>query len=363
MSGIIPNKYTGSDAGGTTTSFNLTVKEIDGIPTVSGVTTIQVSNGTLVDDGGGTVTITTSGGGGAVPGGAQYDVQLNDGAGGFTGSNDFSYNSATNVLDVNGKITMNNIIEDTTGVDFAPVAANPGTTATETLWVSSADNELYFGSDRVLNNGSTFSLFNVIDDLASSIQLDRTQPVLTDFTFTGGTGISTSLAAGPTLTINNTGVTSIVAGSGISISGATGAVTISATTSGTVTSVGLTMPADFSVAGSPVTTAGTLAVTYATQSANTVFAGPTAGAAATPTFRALVDDDIPATLMRNFTVAANSGASSPSTMSDGDLLEIFGSTDSRFRFRRSQWGLGYTIKCGSTIDSRNSFNDGCDWCC
>jgi hypothetical protein len=326
MSGIIPNKYTGSDAGGTTTSFNLTVKEIDGIPTVSGVTTIQVSNGTLVDDGGGTVTITTSGGGGAVPGGAQYDVQLNDGAGGFTGSNDFSYNSATNVLDVNGKITMNNIIEDTTGVDFAPVAANPGTTATETLWVSSADNELYFGSDRVLNNGSTFSLFNVIDDLASSIQLDRTQPVLTDFTFTGGTGISTSLAAGPVLTITNTGVTSIVAGSGITISGATGAVTISATTSGTVTSVGLTMPADFSVAGSPVTTAGTLAVTYATQSANTVLAGPTAGAAATPTFRALVDDDIPATLMRNFTVAANSGASSPSTMSDGDLLEIFGST-------------------------------------
>ena len=326
MSGIIPNKYTGSDAGGTTTSFNLTVKEIDGIPTVSGVTTIQVSNGTLVDDGGGTVTITTSGGGGAVPGGAQYDVQLNDGAGGFTGSNDFSYNSATNVLDVNGKITMNNIIEDTTGVDFAPVAANPGTTATETLWVSSADNELYFGSDRVLNNGSTFSLFNVIDDLASSIQLDRTQPVLTDFTFTGGTGISTGLAAGPVLTITNTGVTSIVAGSGITISGPTGAVTISATTSGTVTSVGLTMPADFSVAGSPVTTAGTLAVTYATQSANTVLAGPTTGAAATPTFRALVDDDIPATLIRNFTVAANSGASSPSTMSDGDLLEIFGST-------------------------------------
>ena len=325
MSGIIPNKYTGSDAGGTTTSFNLTVKEIDGIPTVSGVNTIQVSNGTLIDNGGGTVTIITAGGGGATPGGAQYDVQLNDGAAGFTGSNDFSYNYTTFVLDVNGKITMNNIIENTTGVDFAAVAANPGTTATETLWVSSGDNELYFGSDRVLNNGSTFSLFNVIDDLASSIQLDRTQP-LTDFTFTGGTGISTSLAAGPVLTITNTGVTSIVAGTGITISGATGAVTISAVTSGTVTSVGLSMPADFSVAGSPITNAGTLAVTYATQSANTVLAGPTTGVAATPTFRALVDADIPATLIRNFTVAANSGASSPSTMSDGDLLEIFGST-------------------------------------
>jgi len=326
MTGITANKYTGSDAGGTTTSFNLTVQEIDGVPTVSGVNTIRVSNGTLTDNGGGTVTILTGGGGGATPGGVQYDVQLNDGAGGFIGSNDFAYNYTTNVLDVNGKITMNNIIEDNTGVDFAPVAANPGTTATETLWVSSADNELYFGADRVLNNGSTFSLFNIVDDLASSIQLDRTQPVLTDFTFTGGTGISTSLAAGPTLTITNTGVTSIVAGSGITISGPTGAVTISATTSGTVTSVGLTMPADFSVAGSPVTTSGTLAVTYATQSANTVFAGPTTGPAATPTFRPLVDADIPAAIMRDFTVAANSGASSPSTVSDGDLLEIFGST-------------------------------------
>jgi hypothetical protein len=39
----------------------LTVKEIDGIPTVSNVDTIRVSNGTLVDDGGGQVTITVSG--------------------------------------------------------------------------------------------------------------------------------------------------------------------------------------------------------------------------------------------------------------------------------------------------------------
>ena len=49
--------------------------------------------------------------------------------------------------------------------------------------------------------------------------------------FTGGTGISTAVASATpnTLTITNTGVTSIVAGSNISISGSTGAVTISAT--------------------------------------------------------------------------------------------------------------------------------------
>lgn len=61
---------------------------------------------------------------------------------------------------------------------------------------------------------------------------------------------------------------------------------------GTVTSVALTAPTEFSVAGSPITTAGTLAVTKATQSANTVWAGPTTGAAAQPAFRALVAADI-----------------------------------------------------------------------
>jgi hypothetical protein len=47
--------------------------------------------------------------------------------------------------------------------------------------------------------------------------------------FLGGTGIDTVVSATDTLTITNTGVTSIVAGSNISISGSTGAVTISAT--------------------------------------------------------------------------------------------------------------------------------------
>jgi hypothetical protein len=59
-----------------------------------------------------------------------------------------------------------------------------------------------------------------------------------------------------------------------------------------VTSVALTMPAIFSVAGSPITSSGTLAVTLANETANTVWAGPTSGGAAAPTFRALVAADI-----------------------------------------------------------------------
>lgn len=44
---------------------SLTVAEIDGAPSVAGVRTIRVSNGTLTDDGAGQVTITTGGGGAA----------------------------------------------------------------------------------------------------------------------------------------------------------------------------------------------------------------------------------------------------------------------------------------------------------
>lgn len=63
---------------------------------------------------------------------------------------------------------------------------------------------------------------------------------------------------------------------------------------GTVTSVALSLPAIFTVSGSPVSTTGTLTGTLATQTANRVWAGPTTGSAAAPTFRALVAADIPA---------------------------------------------------------------------
>jgi hypothetical protein len=75
--------------------------------------------------------------------------------------------------------------------------------------------------------------------------------------------------------------------------------------SGTVTSVALSAPAQFTVAGSPITSAGTLALSWATQTANLVFAGPTTGSAAVPGFRSLVVADIP-TLNQNTTgTAAN----------------------------------------------------------
>jgi mucin-19 len=130
-----------------------------------------------------------------------------------------------------------------------------------------------------------------------------------------GTGLGgTSYNGTSAVTITNTGVTSVVAGTGISVSGATGAVTVTnsdrgssqnifkniavsgqstvvadtnddtltlaagtgisittnattdtitiTSTGGTVTSVGMTVPTGLTISGSPITTSGTLALTF-----------------------------------------------------------------------------------------------------
>lgn len=68
----------------------------------------------------------------------------------------------------------------------------------------------------------------------------------------------------------------------------------SGTGTGSVTSVAMTVPSGFAVAGSPITSSGTLAVTKNNESANTLYAGPTSGAAGAPGFRTLVPADLPA---------------------------------------------------------------------
>lgn len=83
----------------------------------------------------------------------------------------------------------------------------------------------------------------------------------------GGTG-QTSYTDGQLLIGNSTGNTlakaTLTAGSGISITNGSGSITIAASGggTGTVTSVAMTVPSIFSISGSPITTSGTLALTY-----------------------------------------------------------------------------------------------------
>lgn len=77
--------------------------------------------------------------------------------------------------------------------------------------------------------------------------------------------------------------------------------------SGTVTSVGLSMPTSiFSTTGSPITTSGTFGVTLQNQTHNTILAGPLTGSGV-PDFRNLVSNDIPL-LNINTKIIADSNA-------------------------------------------------------
>lgn len=102
-------------------------------------------------------------------------------------------------------------------------------------------------------------------------------------TFTGTTSLGAATATSPSTNDDSTRVatTEWVKDQGYG------------TNSGTVTSVALSLPNIFTVSGSPVTSSGTLTGSLTTQNANIVFAGPTTGSAAAPTFRSLVSGDIP----------------------------------------------------------------------
>jgi hypothetical protein len=112
----------------------------------------------------------------------------------------------------------------------------------------------------------------------------------------GGTG-QTTYTDGQLLIGNTTGNTlskaTLTAGSGVSITNGNGSITIAATGSGgTVTSAGLSLPAEFTVTNSPVTTSGTLTGAWASQTTNKFFASPN-GSTGTPSFRAIASADLP----------------------------------------------------------------------
>ena len=108
-------------------------------------------------------------------------------------------------------------------------------------------------------------------------------------------------------------VSTLTAGTGISIANTAGTITISNTGSGTVTSVGMTVPSILSVSGSPITTSGTLALTLASQTANTIFVAPD-GSNGTPTFRSMSLGDLPRATNGQIYIGTTGGPMTASTI-------------------------------------------------
>lgn len=83
---------------------------------------------------------------------------------------------------------------------------------------------------------------------------------------------------------------------------------------GSVSSVALATPGVlYTVSGSPVTSSGTLTLNLVSQAANIVFAGPSSGASAAPTFRSLVVADLPASTGQSF-ITSGTAYTTPSNI-------------------------------------------------
>lgn len=151
-------------------------------------------------------------------------------------------------------------------------------------------------------------------------------------------------------------------------SGATGwtLAPVAASSSGTVTSVGLVMPADFTVGSTPVTSSGSLSVSWANQSANKIHAGPASGSANTPTWRSLVVADMPTGILATglssvggtngqVLTSNGSGASSWTTISSGGTVTSIGITPPSFMTATSAVTTSGTVTLAFSSQGPNEF--------
>lgn len=159
-------------------------------------------------------------------------------------------------------------------------AGAPTTLENAELAFNEVDNILYYGKGTGGAGGSATTV-EAIGGVGAFATLTSSQTISGAKTFTGTVSLgSSATATTPDASDNSTKVatTAFVKGLGLG--------------SGSVTSVGLSLPNIFTVSNSPVTTAGTLTATLASQTANQVFVAPN-GSNGSPTFRSLVAADIP----------------------------------------------------------------------
>jgi|GEM_PF-5554728 len=221
---------------------------------VGTVTSVNAS-GPLSSSGGATPNITIS--------------QANTSTNGFLSSTDWNtFNNKVSYTDAlaRGAVSFtagSGAYNSTTGVITIPTNTNQITNGSGFITLNDSST---INAGRWLPNRSEDSI-KVIRDLANSKGVGS----VTSVAVTAGTGISVTgspITGAGTINVVNTApdqVVTLTAGTGISVSGTYPNFTVTNTSSstGTVTSVGLTAPTGFNVSSSPITSAGTIGLSFA----------------------------------------------------------------------------------------------------
>jgi len=174
-------------------------------------------------------------------------------------------------------------------VSNSPVTTNGTLTGTLT---TQAVNTIFAGPSSGAAATPTFRALTTAD-ISSLGYVTSVSGTTGRITSTGGTTPVIDLASG-VITAGTTGSITAIPVITVDTYGRVTSITTAANPQGTVTSVGLSLPSIMAVTNSPVTSSGTLTGALTTQAVNSIFAGPSSGAAASPTFRALTTTDIPA---------------------------------------------------------------------
>jgi hypothetical protein len=180
----------------------------------------------------------------------------------------------------------------------------PSSLANAELAFNEVDNVLYYGKGTG-GAGGTATTIEAIGGNGAFVGLTGTQTITGAKTFSGTVALGSSATATTQTTGNNT--TSVATTAFVQAA-------LSGSGLGTVTSVALTAPSFISVSGSPITGAGTIALSLASQTANQVFAAPN-GSNGTPTFRSLVAADIPSLTSTYLGLSAGGTVSGATTFS------------------------------------------------
>jgi hypothetical protein len=169
--------------------------------------------------------------------------------------------TASGTIASSGALASNSLVVGG-GAGAPPYTTSTGTgvVAAISVPVDSTNGLVTTNGSGTLTNKTISGLSNTITNISLTSGVTGVLPVAN-----GGTGVSTAASNGQLLIGNGTGfsLATLTAGTGCTINNSAGGITINATGSGgSVTSVGMTVPSFLSVSGSPVTTTGTLAVSY-----------------------------------------------------------------------------------------------------